>query len=266
MHPIERLRYVARSEGAGQDLLVRETAGALAAFQYDPAGLVTACRRIVDRQPTAGALWWLTARMLTAPEPMREAYEAIDEIDQDLTPRRLSAGLPDDATITVLGWPEVTARSLPRRGDIEVLVVDAAGEGSSMVRRLLGSDVEAVDIPSSGLGPAVVDSQVVVLEAHVVGPESFVTVMGARAAASTARLAGVPVWLVVPVGRLLPQRMWDAAMTRIDPLGDPWDRDEEIVPLDLVDQVVGPNGLETIGEMLKRTDAPIAPELFNPLT
>jgi len=76
----------------------------------------------------------------------------------------------------------------------------------------------------------------------------------------------VPVWLVVPVGRLLPRRMWEAVMTRIDPLDDPWDRDEEVVPLDLVDQVVGPNGVESIEDMLKRTDTPVAPELFKPLT
>ena len=31
---------------------------------------------------------------------------------------------------------------------------------------------------------------------------------------------------------------------------------------DLVDQVVGPSGLETVTEALARTDCPIAPELF----
>ena len=73
MHPIERLRYVARASGADQAVLVRETAGALAAFADDPAGLVTACRRIVSRHPGSGPLWWLCSRVLTATEPMREA-------------------------------------------------------------------------------------------------------------------------------------------------------------------------------------------------
>ena len=54
MHPIERLRYVARASGADQAMLVRETAGALAAFADDPAGLVTACRRIVVPPPGVG--------------------------------------------------------------------------------------------------------------------------------------------------------------------------------------------------------------------
>ena len=57
MHPIERLRYVARAAGEGSTLLACEAAGALAAFASDPAGLVTACRRLVDRQPTAGPIW-----------------------------------------------------------------------------------------------------------------------------------------------------------------------------------------------------------------
>ena len=47
MHPIERLRYVARAAGEGPGLLAGEAAGALAAFADDPQGLVTACRRLV---------------------------------------------------------------------------------------------------------------------------------------------------------------------------------------------------------------------------
>ena len=43
MHPIEHLRYVARAAGEGPALLAREAAGALATFNDDPAGLVTAC-------------------------------------------------------------------------------------------------------------------------------------------------------------------------------------------------------------------------------
>ena len=71
MHPIERLRYVARASGADQAVLVEETAHALRAFLDDPNGLVTACRRIVDRHPTSAPLWWLCARVLTAPDPGR---------------------------------------------------------------------------------------------------------------------------------------------------------------------------------------------------
>jgi len=50
VHPIERLRFVARSRGAPAEVLVAESAAALVAFRGDPAGMVAACRRIVDRQ------------------------------------------------------------------------------------------------------------------------------------------------------------------------------------------------------------------------
>ena len=59
VHPIEHLRYVARAQGADSASLVEETAMALGSLRFDPAGLVVACRRIVERHPFNGPLWWL---------------------------------------------------------------------------------------------------------------------------------------------------------------------------------------------------------------
>src|SRR4051794_17701783 len=99
MHPIERLRYVARASGADPSILVRETAGALAAVAADdPVGLVPACRRLIDRHITAGPMWWLTARVLTAADPIAEAWLAADEIDRDPTADFVTRDLPDEAT------------------------------------------------------------------------------------------------------------------------------------------------------------------------
>lgn len=264
MHPIERLRYVARASGADQALLVRETAHALAAFQDDPAGLVAACRRIVDRHPTSAPLWWLCARVLTSPDGQREAWQAVDDIDRDCTPSELGLALAQDATACVIGWPEVVGEALPRRGDVEVLAVDALGEGSGLVRRLTHAGIDAVDVPVSGLGAAVGASDVLLLEAVALGPAGFVAVSGSLAAATVARHHEVPVWLVAGVGRLLPARMWDALATRrAAHAADPWDLDEEIVPIGLVDQVCGPAGLEAPDVALRRIDCPVAPELFD---
>lgn len=261
VHPIERLRYVARASGADQALLVRETSSALAAFRADPPGLVTACRRIVARQPASGPLWWLCARTLTSGDPMVEAWQAADEIEADRTARELAHALPDDATVAVLGWPETVGEALERRGDVEVLVVDTLDEGSGLVRRLLQVDADAVDVPVAGLGAACADADLVVLEATAVGPTAFVSVAGARAAAAVARHSGRPVWLVAGVGRLLPARMWDALVAHL-PSVDPWDADDEVVPLDLVSQIVGPDGPQPVDEALRRTDCPVAAELF----
>jgi hypothetical protein len=261
VHPIERLRYVARASGVPQAALVQETAAALSSFSDDPHGLVTACQRVVSRQPSSGPLVWFAARVLTASDPVNEIWVAAGELQADTTARALAHALPDDATVCVLGWPSEISEALPRRGDVEVMVIDTLTEGSGFVNRLWNVDVEAVDVPMSGLGAAVADSSLVLLEAVAIGPDSFLAVSGSRAAAAVARHAGIPVWLVGGVGRLLPQRMWDGLHTRLRS-DEPWDDDDEFVPLDLVDQIVGPAGPEPVAEAWKRCNCPIAPELF----
>jgi hypothetical protein len=240
VHPIERLRDVARFGSPGPEALVREAAGALAGLGDDTGGRVLSCKRLVDRHPGTGPLWWLCARLLTAPDPRAEAWRCVDDLEADPTAGQLAGALPDDATITVVGWPDVVAEALPRRGDVEVLVVESGGDGAQLVRRLQRADVEAVDVPESGVGAASAGSDVVLLEALMLGPSGFLAPSGSRAAAAVARSAGVPVWLVAGVGRALPKRLWEAALTRLAVADDaPWDADVEVVPLELVDHLVG---------------------------
>jgi hypothetical protein len=265
VHPIERLRYVARSSGAPQHLLVRETAEALADLGFDPQGLVTACRRIIERHPVSGPLWWLATRLLTSTDPMAEAVAVADELDADSTADCLANTLPDGATVCVLGWPEQLAEALPRRGDLDVLVVDALGEGAGLVRRLGRAGVDAVEVPMSGLGAAAVSADLVVLEASAGGPGGFVAVAGSRAAAAVARHAEVPVWMVSGVGRLLSAPLWDTMVRRLDSAGDRWDAEDERVPLDLVDRVAGPARVDDVCDALSRIDCPTAQELLRPL-
>jgi len=265
VHPIERLRYVARASGAGHDVLVRETAAALASFADDPAGMVTACRRVVARQPRSGPMWWLAARVLTAPEPMRAAWDAVEELESDPTARELAHAIDDGACVVVLGWPDLVGQALARRGDLDALVVDVHGEGSGLVRRLVLDDGDATVVLVEGTGAAVAEADLVLLEAPVIGPHEFLAVSGSRAAAATARHAGVPVWLVGGVGRLVPQRMWDGVAARLGLDEEPWDAEDEVVPLDLVDRIVGPGGPELVADALRRTDCPVAPELFKEL-
>jgi hypothetical protein len=263
VHPIERLRYVARAEGAGPGSLAAEAAHALAGFADDPAALVTACRRLVDRHPTAGPLWSLACRVLAATDPRQEVWKVADELESDPTPLVLADRLPGDATVVVLGWPELVGRALSRRGDLRVLLVDSLGEGSSLARRLRSSGGEVLEVPESGLGSAVAAADLAVLEASVLSGGQFVSVAGARAAASVARLASRPVWVVAGTGRVLPARLGEAVWRRLDDdPDDPWDRDDELVPVDLVDCVVGPSGAEAPAAALRRTDCPVTPELL----
>jgi translation initiation factor 2B subunit (eIF-2B alpha/beta/delta family) len=216
----------------------------------------------------SGPLWWLSARVLTSNEPMQEAWIAADEITADPTGARLADALADDSTVCVLGWPDIAGEALARRGDVEVLVVDALGEGGGLVRRLSRSDMDAYEVPVSGLGAAAADVDLVLLEASAIGPTGLVAVAGSRAAAAVAAQAGVPVWAVAGVGRLLPQRMWDALCRRLESMGDPWELDDEVVPIALVDRIAGSTGVLDVADALKRIDCPIAAELFksvNPL-
>jgi hypothetical protein len=262
VHPIERLRYVARASDADPASIVRETAGALAGLRLDPAGLVTACRRIVDRHPTSGPLWWLCAHMVTAADPLAAAWHCVEGIEEDRTADELSTALPEDATVCVVGWPSQVAQALARRGDVTVLAVDVEGGGHGFARRMRRMDVEAAEVPSGGLAAAAAGADVVLVEADLVGPDGFVAAPGSHAVAAVAYCAEVPVWLVAGVGRLLPEPLWRSVLSRLDAMGDPWQLDHDVAPLSLVTHLCGVAGPEAVVEGLRRLDCPPAPELL----
>jgi hypothetical protein len=264
MHPIERLRYVARATGAEPSQLVRETAAALAdVVRVEPAGLVPACRRLIDRHLTTGPVWWLAARMLTAPEPAQAAWQAAAELEEDPTSGMLAAALPDDLTVTILGWPDLAAAALRRRGDVEVLIAEAMGDGSALARRLAATGMDVAVVPDGGVAAAAVVSDLVLIEALAAGPTGVLAVAGSHGAAATANHAGISVWAVTGVGRVLPGRLWDALLARLDEGEDePWDRSVELVPASLVAGIAGPAGQESTAAGLSRSTCPVAPELL----
>lgn len=235
---------------------------ALGAFRDDPAGMVAACRRIIDRQLTCGPLWWLCARILCAPDPMREAHLAVDEIRSDPTARALAAALPEGAIVVVVGQPDQSVGALIRRGDVRTLVVDVDGDAHDVVHRLGRADAEASALPARSVGPAVAEADVVLVEALAVGPDRALVPAGSRAAAAVARSIDVPVWLVAGAGRLLPGRMWDALSDRWSGSVDPLEAAEEVMALRSVDRLAGVNGLVDVAAGLRATDCPVAPELF----
>jgi len=260
VHPIERLRYVARAGDADAVVLVQEAAGALAGLGDDPGGLLLSCRRLLARHPASGPLWALCARMLVGVDPMSEAYRFSSIVEDDPTGRVLAGALPDDGRITVLGWPDLIGDALRRRGDLEVLVVDARGEGSSFSRRLQSIDVRAEDVEESGLGAAAARSSVVLLEASAMGDTGLLAVPGSLAAAAVARTFDIPVWVVAGEGRVLPPRLWAAMLAHLPDVAA-WGAADEHVPIELVDQVVRPGGMCDVDVALHEHDCPPAPEL-----
>lgn len=255
------MRYVARSSGVPQSTLVREAAGALLSFSGDPQGLVVACRQMVKRQPGSGPLLWVASQVLMSNEPARTAYELMDELDEDRTGRELRYALPEDISVAVLGWPDALATALPARGDLEVRVVDVLGEGSGFVQRLWDSEIDAIDVPLGGLGAAVAGADLLVLEAPAIGGTEFLGVSGSRAAAAVAKHSGIAVWVVSGVGRMLPEALFGSLRARVLS-EDPWDADEEFVPLDLVDKIVDQDGAHSVADALQSARCPVAQELL----
>ncbi len=266
MHPIEYLRYVARASGAEPALVASEAAAALAQMAaLEPAGLVPACRRLVERHLTSGPMWWLSARVLGADDQRAAAREAAALLDGDRTMLCLAEALPDGASVTILGWPDLIGDALRRRGDVEALVVDAGGDGAILARRLADAGGEVALIPEGRVGSVAAVAELILVEAFVGGPAGVLAAPGSLAAAAVGAHLGTPVWAVTGVGRVLPDRLWDALAARFDETGgEPWERPAELVPASLLTAVVGPGGLVSAVEGLADATCPVAPELLRP--
>jgi hypothetical protein len=266
MHPIEHLRYVARAAGADPALVAQEAAAALADMaRLQPSGVVPACRGLIERHLAAGPVWWLSARMFAADDPAQAARDAADELDADLTSRHLSEQIPDGITALVVGWPDIASEGLRSRGDVEVLVVSSGGEGDGLVRRLRDREVEVSLVRDAGIGPAATVADLVLVEATAAGPSGLLAAPGSMAAAAVAHQRMIPVWGVTGVGRVLPARLWDSLLARLDDSGDePWDRPVELVPDGLLTQIAGPDGIVDVEAGLQAATCPAAPELFRP--
>jgi hypothetical protein len=269
-HPIERLRWAARNDGDGPRLAGLTAARALGGFVGDPAGLVTACRRLVQRQPAMGPVWWVTARMLVTPEAAHVEADLIEDLliddpSADEVAFYLDGIIPGESTVLLVGPPWYSGDALVRRGDITVLAVDTP-VGYGLARALEHADVDAISVRDAGIGAAAGAADVVLIDATAAGPDGVVAASGSRAAAAVARAAGRHVVVVAGEGTVLPVGMWEALCTALDAQDDPWDAEYELVPLPLIETVVGPTGAMDPARAVTRADCPVAAELLRPLT
>lgn len=265
VHPIEHLRYVARVQGADPASLVVETAHALGSMHFDPSALVVACRRIVERHPFTGPLWWLCCSVLNSSEPFETIWELADRIGCDETPSRLAVELPDDADIVTIGAPDLIVDGLARRGDVRVLALDVGHTATGFVRGLERHDVDYEPVDAGAAGAVVREADLVVVEALATDGTRVVTPIGSSTIAAAASTWDTEVWLVAGVGRRLPPQVLDAMERRLGDLredADPWDLDVEILPAHLFTDVVGPRGRLPMGPPAIVAECAVASELL----
>ena len=236
--------------------LVGSMASSLSGFHDDPAGRLTACRKMVERHPTKGPLWWMSARVITAADPVDEAWRCLDEWVSDPTITELGFALPEGAKALVVGAPERLVGAFASRGDVAVTVVDTDGCCGPFVADLEAAEVDVTRIDLMDMGQAIAVADLLVLDASAVGPTGLFAEAGSWPAAAVAHTSGVAVWAVAGVGRVLRAGVWTAIGER-----SAGTRGFEVVPMELIDQVVGPVGPARAQDAALTSDSPDAPEL-----
>ena len=159
VHPIELLRAVARSRHDPPGELAVEAAWGLSALaSEEPAAVLPACRRLLERQPACGPLWWLSARVLTAGDPQAEADRCAGLILEDPTSDVLRRALrleregPSLRAVRNGGVGEVAG------SDVVIVEASAVGPSSMIVpssRRAVLQAAQACETPvwiESGVG------------------------------------------------------------------------------------------------------------------
>jgi len=246
------------------DVLARETAMALADFVGDDAGLLIACRRILDRQPTSAPLVWLSAHVLGAPNQRKALWEAVDALEADQTQPALAFTLPDDAVLATVGWNDALASLARRRGDLGFLVVDTDGNAEYQLDRIMDSGQSVTIVDPEGTAQALFNATHVLVTFDALGPETGLAPIGSFAAAAVAQHLEIAVWGVAALGVPLGERMYQGLTSRWNTTADDqrFLRPLEEVPTALVDQVVTTGGLVSCAQAINQASCPIVPELY----
>jgi hypothetical protein len=263
---MERLRYVARAGSGDTALIVGETVEAIARLRPGPAELVTLCRQLVQRNPTCGPLWWLGSRLLSG--DVEDLWDLVDEVDEDPTADHLVDAVPDGSRVLTIGCPDIASRALARRGDIEVLAVDAGAGAAAFMRALDRADVPVRSVDVTALPSAAARADLVVVEVAACSTAVGLAAVGNALLSVVAAATAAPRVVVTGVGTRLPDAYVDTIVARsIDP-DAPWSADVERIDLTAFDAdrdlVVGPAGAGPVGAETLRPDCPFVPELIPP--
>ena len=217
MHPIERLRFIAQADDESARALAEEAAFTLAELAVeDAAAVVMAGRRLVERHPSCGPLWWVCSGLIETDDPYGAAERLSAELYSDPTPARLADSLRQRAAasdaIAALLPAEVLVEALERRGAGELRVIGCHRSlGSAM--RALGRHVDEIvgyefDESESALSGAAL----LVVEVCLAGKAGVVVGSECAAAIELAGRLGVPAVAVAGTGRVLSSPLPETAV------------------------------------------------------
>lgn len=216
---------MARAGWAGPTELAVEAAYALAELaQQEPAALLPACRRLLERNPGLAPLWWVAARVLCAGDPFEEADRCAAELEDDPTEELLDEALRGRRGVRHGGVAEAAT------ADVVVVAVDALGP-TGMV----------IDGDDRG-----------VLEAAAVAGTEVWALSGAG------RVLPPRLW-----GALLERSGMPPPVSRTAATGwfEPVPRGSVLADLAVVRRVAGPRGVVAVPEALAGSACPEPPEL-----
>jgi hypothetical protein len=219
MHPIERLRWIARAEDEPAATLASEAAWTLGELAEDePTALLTACRRLLDRHPACGPLWWVSATLTTADDPVAAARRAAAELCSDPTPDRLAKALRASFTAD-----DVVALTVPVELSLACLAaskphpIRVLGTPWSLRRAMRALSEVASEVTGWSSGEereALAGAAVLIVEALAAGPRAVLVDPGVAAVIRASLDGSVPTWIAIGAGRALPSRLFDAASER----------------------------------------------------
>lgn len=232
---------LARSSGDDPEAVAAAAAVTLVSFARDPAGLVVACRRLVDHHRDAAAMWWVAARLLGSNDPADVAGDCARYLERSPSLERLVERLPFPA-------------------EQPVGVIDASDALRDCVRSR--PDIEVVDLGGTRPRATTRDSSHVLVE--VQATDGTTARLTESASAFLRRDSVQPVvWAVVRGGRHLPEMLFRAFCTAERASGDD-NAATTTIPLRSFDAVVGPGGCGEPERVLGQPLCGAPPELLRP--
>ena len=262
VHPIEHLRYVARSHGADPVEIALEAADALGAVARDTSATLVAARRLVEHHPVNAQLWSVCAHAVTAMDPYGAISDVARAISSDQTASHLADAFSGASLVCSVGWSGHVVDAFTRAGDVHALVVDSLGDGQDALRVLSRRHVSCELVAPEGIAAASEHSDAVVIPALAVGDSGALCPGGSLALASVAYCASRPVWLVAPAASRLPNALFEAMVADVRGRPDPWASGYDVVPVGIVSEVFGPHGRLAATSIDHITPCPHAPELL----